>query len=292
MTWRDERPADRIIVALDCGGGEAIDLARRLSGRARWVKVGMTLYYAAGPQIVSAMKSLGYRVFVDLKLHDIPHQVRLAAAELARAGADLVTVHALGGPDMMRAAVEGAGSAASLESAAPPDSAASLESAALSEPEPAAPPAPAAPVAPAAPPDSAVPPEPAAGSAAPHDLQRPAVIAVTVLTSMDAASLASIGIDVPPASQVEKLATLARESTCDGIVCSPAEASLVRGVLGADALVVTPGVRPAGSELGDQKRVATPAEALAAGASHLVIGRPITAAVDPVAAFDEIAAGL
>lgn len=280
MTWRDERPADRIIVALDCGGGEAIDLARRLSGRARWVKVGMTLYYAAGPQIVSAMKSLGYRVFVDLKLHDIPHQVRLAAAELARAGADLVTVHALGGPDMMRAAVEGAGSAASLESAA------------LSEPEPAAPPAPAAPVAPAAPPDSAVPPEPAAGSAAPHDLQRPAVIAVTVLTSMDAASLATIGIDVPPASQVEKLATLARESTCDGIVCSPAEASLVRGVLGTDALVVTPGVRPAGSELGDQKRVATPAEALAAGASHLVIGRPITAAVDPVAAFDEIAAGL
>ena len=274
MTWRDERPADRIIVALDCGGGEAIDLARRLSGRARWVKVGMTLYYAAGPQIVSAMKSLGYRVFVDLKLHDIPHQVRLAAAELARAGADLVTVHALGGPDMMRAAVEGAGSAA------------------LSEPEPAAPPAPAAPVAPAAPPDSAVPPEPAAGSAAPHDPQRPAVIAVTVLTSMDAASLASIGIDVPPASQVEKLATLARESTCDGIVCSPAEASLVRGVLGTDALVVTPGVRPAGSELGDQKRVATPAEALAAGASHLVIGRPITAAVDPVAAFDEIAAGL
>ena len=248
MTWRDERPADRIIVALDCGGGEAIDLARRLSGRARWVKVGMTLYYAAGPQIVSAMKSLGYRVFVDLKLHDIPHQVRLAAAELARAGADLVTVHALGGPDMMRAAVEGAG--------------------------------------------SAVPPEPAAGSAAPHDPQRPAVIAVTVLTSMDAASLASIGIDVPPASQVEKLAVLARESTCDGIVCSPAEASLARGVLGADALVVTPGVRPAGSELGDQKRVATPAEALAAGASHLVIGRPITAAVDPVAAFDEIAAGL
>lgn len=272
MTWRDERPADRIIVALDCGGGEAIDLARRLSGRARWVKVGMTLYYAAGPQIVSAMKSLGYRVFVDLKLHDIPHQVRLAAAELARAGADLVTVHALGGPDMMRAAVEGAGSAVPPEPAAPPDSAVPLES--------------------AAPPDSAVPPEPAAGSAAPHDPQRPAVIAVTVLTSMDAASLASIGIDVPPASQVEKLAVLARESTCDGIVCSPAEASLARGVLGADALVVTPGVRPAGSELGDQKRVATPAEALAAGASHLVIGRPITAAVDPVAAFDEIAAGL
>ena len=288
MTWRDERPADRIIVALDCGGGEAIDLARRLSGRARWVKVGMTLYYAAGPQIVSAMKSLGYRVFVDLKLHDIPHQVRLAAAELARAGADLVTVHALGGPDMMRAAVEGAGSAALSE----PGPAAPAAPAALSEPEPAAPPAPAAPVAPAAPPDSAVPPEPAAGSAAPHDPQRPAVIAVTVLTSMDAASLASIGIDVPPASQVEKLATLARESTCDGIVCSPAEASLARRVLGTDALVVTPGVRPAGSELGDQKRVATPAEALAAGASHLVIGRPITAAVDPVAAFDEIAAGL
>ena len=290
MTWRDERPADRIIVALDCGGGEAIDLARRLSGRARWVKVGMTLYYAAGPQIVSAMKSLGYRVFVDLKLHDIPHQVRLAAAELARAGADLVTVHALGGPDMMRAAVEGAGSAALSE----PGPAAPAAPAALSEPAvPAAPAAgSAASLESAAPPDSAVPPEPAAGSAAPHDPQRPAVIAVTVLTSMDAASLATIGIDVPPASQVEKLAVLARESNCDGIVCSPAEASLVRGVLGTDALVVTPGVRPAGSELGDQKRVATPAEALAAGASHLVIGRPITAASDPVAAFDEIAAGL
>lgn len=241
MSWRDESPAERVIVALDCGRDEALDLAARLSGRAAWVKVGMTLFYAAGPKIVSQMHSLGFRVFVDLKLHDIPHQVRGAAASLARAGADLMTVHAAGGEAMMAAAVEGA---------------------------------------------------------RPFDAQgtdpasRMAVCAVTVLTSMDAASLFATGISDSPASQVARLASLSRRAGVDGVVCSPMEAADMRALLGPDALVVTPGVRPAGSESADQARTSTPAEALAAGASHLVIGRPITAAADPQAAFDGIVSSL
>ena len=99
--------ADRVIVAMDCGREEALSLARDLRGHATWVKVGMTLYYACGPDIVRAMRDLGMRVFLDLKLHDIPHQVRGAAASAAAAGADLLSVHALGGADMMSAAREG-----------------------------------------------------------------------------------------------------------------------------------------------------------------------------------------
>lgn len=109
---------------------------------------------------------------------------------------------------------------------------------------------------------------------------------------MDANQLASVGIDVSPAEQVERLATLALEAGLDGIVCSPMEAGQMRELLGPDAIIITPGVRPKGAALGDQSRVATPAEAFAAGASHLVIGRPITRAADPVAAFEEIAAEL
>lgn len=120
----------------------------------------------------------------------------------------------------------------------------------------------------------------------------PPVCAITVLTSMDANQLASVGIDVSPAEQVERLATLALEAGLDGIVCSPMEAGQMRELLGPDAIIITPGVRPKGAALGDQSRVATPAEAFAAGASHLVIGRPITRAADPVAAFEEIAAEL
>jgi orotidine-5'-phosphate decarboxylase len=120
----------------------------------------------------------------------------------------------------------------------------------------------------------------------------PKVIAVTVLTSSDDAMLASVGVRDTAADQVRRLGTLAGASAADGVVCSPLEAALMREILGDDALVVTPGVRPAGSDAGDQSRIATPAAALAAGASHLVIGRPITAAADPGAAFDVIAAEL
>ncbi len=227
---------DRIIVALDQPNLEAaLACARGLVGRARWVKVGMTLFYAAGPEAVAAMRGLGFEVFVDLKLHDIPHQVEGAAASLGSLGAGMLTVHASGGADMMEAAVRGAAAGAS-----------------------------------------------AAGT------RRTMVIAVTVLTSMDAETLVSVGVADSLADQAAGLAALARTAGVDGVVCSPREAAEMRALLGPGALVVTPGVRPAGAETGDQARTATPAAAFAAGASHLVIGRPITGADDPAAAFDAI----
>ena len=233
MDWMDEQRKDRVIVALDCAGDEAIALGEQLAGQARWVKVGMTLYYAVGPAIVRQFHKLGFKVFVDLKLHDIPHQVRGAAKSLAEAGADLFTVHAAGGADMLRAAAEGARAGA-------------------------------------------------------DGGQLPAVCAITVLTSMDAAALHSIGVDGEPAAQVERLAALARDAQLSGVVCSPQEAVAMRELLGENALVVTPGVRPHGAALGDQSRVATPKDAFDAGASHIVVGRPVTRAENPLAAFSAI----
>jgi orotidine-5'-phosphate decarboxylase len=228
---------DRIIVALDQRDLEsALDCARALVGHAKWVKVGMTLFYREGPAAVAAMRELGFRVFVDLKLHDIPHQVEGAAASLGALGAGMISVHASGGADMMEAAVRGA----------------------------------------------------TAGAAA-AGVARPAVIAITVLTSMDADALASVGVPDSPADQAAGLAALARTAGLDGVVCSPREAAEMRALLGPTALVVTPGVRPVGSDAGDQARIATPGVAFEAGASHLVIGRPITGAADPAAAFDSIA---
>ena len=226
---------DRIMVALDCGREEALELAQKLNGHARWVKVGMTLYYACGPEIVAAMRELGMHVFVDLKLHDIPHQVRGAAESVARAGADILTIHALGGSKMVAAAREGVEAAAEARGG-----------------------------------------------------ERPRLIAVTVLTSMDDAALAEVGVARTPAEEVRALAAMVQANGADGIVCSPQEAAAMRELLGPEALIVTPGVRPAGAALGDQSRVATPAAAVAAGASMLVIGRPITEADDPVAAFEAI----
>ncbi|MCL2883329.1 MAG: orotidine-5'-phosphate decarboxylase, partial [Coriobacteriia bacterium] len=224
---------DRIIVALDCAPDEALGLARRLSGEARWLKVGMTLYYAQGPTVVAALKELGYQVFVDLKLHDIPHQVRGAAASLVRAGADMLTVHASGGLEMLVAALEG------IESAALPG-------------------------------------------------QAPISLAITVLTSLDAAALNAAGVADTPAQQAIRLAGLAKGAGLSGVVASPLEAADCAALLGPAAEVVTPGVRPRGAALDDQSRVATPAAALAAGATRLVIGRPITNAPDPLAAYREI----
>jgi len=228
--------ADRIIVALDADERRALELADALAGRASWVKVGMTLYYGVGPSIVARLKARGFRVFVDLKLHDIPHQAAGAAAALTRIGADIITVHASGGSTMLRAAVDSACETARAE-----------------------------------------------------DIEPPAVIAVTVLTSLDDAALAAMGVTHAAADYALGLAQVARDAGCHGVVCSPHEAERMRVLLGPDALIVTPGVRPFGSDVGDQARVATPRAAVDAGASHLVIGRPITAATDPAAAFDSIA---
>lgn len=224
---------ERVIVALDCDRTRALELADALRGHAAWLKVGMTLFYAEGPAIVRELRERGFKVFLDLKLHDIPHQVRGAAEAAARTGADLLTIHGLGAGAMMAAAREG------VEAAA-------------------------------------------------RDAERARVIAVTVLTSMDQQALASIGVERDVASEAALLAQLACSHGADGIVCSPQEAAAMRQLLGEEALIVTPGVRPAGVALGDQSRVATPAAAIRAGASHLVIGRPITGANDPVAAFTAI----
>ena len=229
---------DRVIVAVDCDRDRALELADSLSGHARWLKVGMTLFYAEGPQIVRTFKERGFKVFLDLKFHDIPHQVRGAARSAALAGADLLSVHGLGSGAMLAACREGAEDAASVCG------------------------------------------------------DRPSLVAITVLTSMNQDALGEIGIEAPVADEAARLAVLAQRNGIDGIVCSPMEAESMRALLGPDALIVTPGVRPAGAALGDQSRVATPSQAIVRGASHIVVGRPITGAADPVEAFERIVSEL
>ncbi|WP_293820839.1 orotidine-5'-phosphate decarboxylase [uncultured Parolsenella sp.] len=225
---------DRVMVALDCSPEEARELADKLEGHATWLKVGITLIYDGGLPLVEELKSRGFKVFVDAKFHDIPHQVRGAVKSAAHTGADLVTAHGCGGAAMLAACHEGAQEAREAYGHAP------------------------------------------------------YVIAITVLTSMDSDELGLIGVERPIPEQAAALAKLAVDNGLDGIVCSPQEAHEMRELLGPDALIVTPGVRPAGAALGDQSRVATPAAAIKAGASHIVVGRPITQAPDPVAALESI----
>jgi orotidine-5'-phosphate decarboxylase len=260
---------DRIIVALDCPKPLALDLAAGLRGRATWLKVGMTLYYAAGPQIVSTLKTMGYRVFVDLKLHDIPHQVREAAANLAALGADLLTVHAAGGRLMMQAALEGVEAGWARAVAAEASSTDDVAADGFATDDTAA--------------EAS-----STGDVAAPPAARPRVLAVTVLTSMDDVDLWDIGVRRLMPQQVLALAELSHAAGLDGVVCSPHEAAKLREALGPKALVVTPGIRPQSAAKDDQSRVASPRAALAAGASHLVIGRPISAAPDPVSAFETI----
>lgn len=230
---------DAIIVALDCDQRRALSLAEALEGRARWVKVGMTLFYGEGPAIVGALRDRGLKVFLDLKLHDIPFQVRGAARSASLSGADLLSIHALGGPDMVREARAG------VEEAA----------------------------------EGGV-----------HNRTR--LVAISLLTSMGQDSLTEVGIDVPVGEEVARLAGLAVGAGSDGVVCSPWEAAELRTLLGPATLIVTPGVRPQGANAGDQRRVSTPAAAIAAGASKLVIGRPITQAHDPAASLESVVAEL
>ena len=224
---------DAIIIALDCDRETALSLADQLSGKAVWVKVGMTLFYRYGPAIVDEMRARGLRVFLDLKLHDIPFQIRGAALSASLTGADILSIHGLGGAAMISEGRAGVEEAAELRGG-----------------------------------------------------ERTRLVAISVLTSMDSEALASIGVESTIAEEVSRLAILSVGAGADGIVCSPQEAAQMRAMLGPDALIVCPGVRPAGAAVGDQKRVSTPASAIAAGASKLVIGRPITGADDPAAAFD------
>ena len=223
-----------LIIALDVPNkSEAVRLIRTIGPAADFYKIGLELFCAEGPSVVEEVKGLGKRVFLDLKLHDIPRTVARAVSSCARLGVDLLTLHASGAKAMIEAAREAAD---------------------------------------------------AAGPSAPR------LLAVTVLTSLDGADLGSLGISRTPAEQVEALGRLAFGAGADGLVCSPREAASLRAALGPKALLVTPGIRPAGGALGDQKRVATPRDAVLAGATHLVVGRPIVEAPDPRAAAEAVAA--
>ena len=231
-----EAARDRLIVALDFpAAAPALDLAARLRGQCRWVKVGMELFYAEGRDLLARLRDLDFQIFLDLKLHDIPSTVAAAVRSAGGTGTSLLTVHASGGATMLEAARDAA-----------------------------------------------------AGMTQP-----PGLIAVTVLTSMDAGQLRSVGVDDAVAAQVLRLARLAVDCGMRGLVCSPLEAEMLRLELGAGPELVVPGIRPPGADLADQARVATPAVAIQAGASRIVVGRPITRAVDPEAAtgaiLDEIA---
>jgi orotidine-5'-phosphate decarboxylase len=216
----------RLIVALDVpSAAPALALADQLQGLCCWFKVGLQLHCAEGPAIVRELSGRGFSVFLDLKFHDIPNTVAGAVRSAAVAGAEILTVHAAGGPAMLEAAAE----------------------AAACVPKP------------------------------------PQLLAVTVLTSMDQLQLAAIGIDHSPEAQVLRLADTASEAGINGFVASAEEVATLRHRFPSATLVI-PGIRSAGAAAADQKRVATPAAALAAGASYLVVGRPITEAPDPMAA--------
>jgi orotidine-5'-phosphate decarboxylase len=221
---------DRLIVALDVPSArEARELVQRIGDAAGLYKVGLQLFTAEGPQFVRELVSSRRKVFLDLKLHDIPNTVGLAVKQAAELGVNMLTVHGSGGVGMLRAAAEAAAGRLSL-------------------------------------------------------------LAVTVLTSMNDEDLQQVGISGRVLDQALRLAALARAAGFGGVISSPREAAQLRKSLGEGFAIVTPGVRPAGADLNDQQRVATPAEAIAAGASHVVIGRPITHAVDPAQAANAIIA--
>jgi len=224
----------QLIVALDLPSTEeALDLARSLPSTAAHVKVGLELFTAAGPDIIRHLCDLDKKIFLDLKLHDIPRTVERAVHAAARHGAFMMTLHAAGGRAMLSAAAS------------------------------------------------------AASSLGPS---RPLLVAVTLLTSLDQEDLAEIGVERSPVEQVLALTDLALECGLDGVVCSVHEAAAIRDRHGLKPVLVTPGIRPASGEHGDQKRVATPTAAVRAGSSFLVVGRPIAEASDPEAAAQQIAA--
>lgn len=221
----------KIIVALDYATVDAaLNMADQIDPKRARVKVGKELFTRSGPQVVEALVSRGFDVFLDLKYHDIPNTVAKACAAAADLGVWMLNVHTLGGAAMMAAAKSALGDS-----------------------------------------DDA-----------------PILIGVTLLTSMDQHTFNQIGLTGSMTDTVLRLANLAKDSGLDGVVCSAQEASPLREQLGEQFQLITPGIRPAGSERGDQHRTMTPKQALAAGSHYLVIGRPITAASDPMQALHDI----
>ncbi|MBQ1580068.1 MAG: orotidine-5'-phosphate decarboxylase [Firmicutes bacterium] len=224
-----------VIVACDFASkAQTLEFLDRFTGRKPFVKIGMELFYAEGPDIVREIKARGHKIFLDLKLHDIPNTVKSAMAVLTGLGVDIINVHAAGTKRMMEAALEG-----------------------LTRP----------------------------------DGTRPLLIAVTQLTSTDQQAMEEdLWIDKPLPEVVMHYAKCAEDAGLDGVVCSPLEAKAVHETCGAQFLTVTPGVRFAESAAGDQKRIMTPQQAKIEGCDYIVVGRPITRAEDPVAAYERCCA--
>ena len=220
-----------VIIACDFADKEtALNFLDKFKGRKPFVKIGMELFYAEGPQIVREIKARGHKIFLDLKLHDIPNTVKKSMAVLSRLDVDMCNLHAAGTSRMMEAALEG-----------------------LTRP----------------------------------DGTRPLLIAVPQLTSTDQEAMErDLLIKEPIDKVVMHYAETAKNAGLDGVVCSPLEAQKVHDICGEKFLTVTPGVRFADGDIGDQKRVMTPEQAKKIGSDYIVVGRPITAAPDPVAAYE------
>lgn len=220
-----------VIIACDFSSAEqTYEFLDKFTGKKPFVKIGMELFYAEGPSIVRELKNRGHKIFLDLKLHDIPNTVKKSMAVLSRLDVDMTNLHAGGTKRMMEAALEG-----------------------LTRP----------------------------------DGSRPILIAVTQLTSTDQESMEKdLLIKEPLDKVVMHYAKNAMDAGLDGVVCSPLEAGKVHDTCGNAFITVTPGVRFADGDIGDQKRVTTPAKAREIGSDYIVVGRPITAAKDPVAAYE------
>ena len=224
-----------VIIACDFASkADVLAFLDKFTGKKPYVKIGMELFYAEGPAIVREIKQRGHKIFLDLKLHDIPNTVKKSMSVLSGLDVDMTNLHASGTVRMMEAAIEG-----------------------LTRP----------------------------------DGTRPLLIAVTQLTSTDQEAMENdLLIREPIAEVVMHYAANAKKAGLDGVVCSPLEAEAVHGRCGAGFITVTPGVRFADGDIGDQKRVMTPAEAKRIGSDYIVVGRPITAAADPVAAYERCVA--